>query len=240
MSAIPQGDHAPRERISTYLRVAGLESLAGRERDVERAIRDLMEAMGEKVAISDPASLYSYPVPMLTEDGTCSIVDELAPMPYDLGAILGGRNDQSTRRLALLERLVERVQETTGAEWIGIYQKRINSAGVPVLVKLSYVGRPSRAEFPLTHEFAERSTNSTVGLTGRATVIEDVSKHVEAGGGFYVCDTGIQSEACVPILDASRQVVGIVDVEAKPRGFFGAERLVVIAALAIVALAVLP
>jgi len=132
------------------------------------------------------------------------------------------------------------VQETTGAEWVGVYQKRVNAAGIPVLVKLSYVGRPSRAEFPLTHDFAERSTNSTVGLTGRATVIEDVSKYVEAGGGFYVCDDGVQSEACVPILDEARQVVGIVDAEAKPRGFFGAERLAVVAALALVAAAVLP
>lgn len=227
-------------RIASYLRVAGLESLSGREAAVERAVRDLMEAMSEKVAILDPASLYSYPVPMLSEDGTCSIVDELAPVPYDLGAILGGRGEQTTRRLSLLERLVERAQETTGAEWVGIYQKRVNSAGVPVLVKVSYVGRPSRAEFPLTHEFAEKSTNSTVGLTGRATVIEDVSRHVEAGGGFYVCDDGIQSEACVPILDDARQVAGIVDAEAKPKGFFGAERLAVIAALALVAPAVMP
>jgi putative methionine-R-sulfoxide reductase with GAF domain len=111
---------------------------------------------------------------------------------------------------------------------------------VPVLVKLAYVGRPSRAEFPLTREFAERSTNSTVGLTGRATVIEDVSKHVEAGGGFYVCDDGVQSEACVPILGDDRAVAGIVDAEAKPRGFFGADRLAVVAALALVAAAVLP
>jgi L-methionine (R)-S-oxide reductase len=179
-------------------------------------------------------------VPMLTEDGSCSIVDELAPVPYDLGAILGGRSDQTTRRLALLERLVERVQETTGADWVGVYQRRVTPAGVPVLAKVSYVGRPSRAEFPLTREFAERSTNATVGLTGRATVIEDVSRHVEAGGGFYVCDEGIQSEACVPILDGAREVIGIVDVEAKPRGFFGAERLAVIAALALVAPAVMP
>ena len=227
-------------RIATYLRVAGLESLSGREADVERAIRDLMEAMSEKVAIGDPASLYSYRVPMLTEDGTCSVVDELAPVPYDLGAILGGRSERTTRRLALLERLVERVQETTGADWVGVYQKRVNSAGIPVLVKLSYVGRPSRAEFPLTHEFAEKSTNSTVGLTGRATVIEDVSRHVEAGGGFYVCDDGVQSEACVPILDEAREVAGIVDVEAKPKGFFGADRLAVIAAFALVTPAVLP
>src|SRR5260370_721832 len=202
---------ATRERIAAYLRVAGLESLAGREAGVEGAVRDLLEAMGEKVHIADPGSLYVYRVPMLTEDGTCSIADEMAPVPYDLTAILGGRSEQTTRRLALLGRLVERVQETTGADWVGVYQRCVNSTGVPVLVKVSYVGLPSRAEFPLTSEFAERSTNSTVGLTGRATVIEDVSKHVEAGGGFYVCDEGIQSEACVPILDGAREVIGIVD-----------------------------
>ena len=230
----------PRGRITDYLRTAGLESLVGREADVERAVRDLLEAMGEKVAVGDESSLYRYPVPMLTEDGACSVVDEMAPVPYDLAAILGGRSEQTTRRLALLERLVERVQETSGADWIGVYQKRVNAQGVPVLVKLAYVGRPSRAEFPLTQAFAQRSTNSTVGLTGRATVIDDVARYVEAGGGFYVCDDGVQAEACVPILDGARDVIGIVDAEAKPKGFFGAERLAVIAALAIAASAALP
>ena len=227
-------------RIATYLRRAGLESLAGREPAVERAVLDLMEAMSEKVVVADASSLYTYSVPMLTEDGTCSVVDELAPVPYDLTGILGGRSEQTTRRLALLERLVERAQETSGADWVGIYQKRINPAGVGVLVKIAYVGRPSRAEFPLTTQFAQRSTNSTVGLTGRSTVIDDVGKYVEAGGGFYVCDDGVQSEACVPILDADHQVAGIVDAEAKPRAFFGADRLAVVAALALVAAAALP
>ena len=228
------------ERIADYLRLAGLQSLHGREADVERAILDLMEAMGEKVEIADPSSLYTYQVPMLTEDGACSVVDEMSPTPYDLTAILGGRSEQTTRRLALLERLVERAQETTASDWVGIYQRRHNANGEPVLAKVSYIGRPSRAEFPLTPAFAERSTNSTVGLTGRAIVIDDVGKHVEAGGGFYVCDDGVQSEACVPILDEAKQVVGIVDAEAKPKGFFGGERLATIAALAIVAAAVLP
>jgi putative methionine-R-sulfoxide reductase with GAF domain len=233
-------DGLQRERIRHFLRSAGLESLVGREESVELALRDLMEAMTEKVAVLDTDSLYTYNVPVLTDDGTCSVVDQLAPAPYDLTAIVGGRSEQTTRRLALMERLVERVQETTGAEWVGIYQRRRNAAGTEVLVKLAYVGRPSRAEFPLTREFAERSTNSTVGLTGRATVIDDVHKHVEAGGGFYVCDDGIQSEACVPILDESREVAGIIDAEAKPRGFFGAERLAVVAALALVAPPLLP
>ena len=228
------------ERIADYLRLAGLESLRTREADVGRAVRDLMEAMGEKVEVASLDSLYTYPVPMLSEDGACSIVDEMAPVPYDLTAILGGRDEQTTRRLQLLERLVERVQETTGADWIGVYQRRANAQGAPVLVKLAYVGRPSRAEFPLTTEFAARSTNSTVGLTGRAALIDDVSKHVEAGGGFYVCDDGVQSEACVPVLDPARQVAGIIDAEAKPRGFFGADRLAVLAALAIVTSALLP
>lgn len=230
----------PREAIAAYLRMAGLERLLGREADVERSVRDLMEAMSEKVDVGDGASLYTYTVPMLTEDGSCSIVDQLAPVPYDLAAILGGRSEQTTRRLALLERLVERVQETTGAEWVGIYQRRTNAQGLEVLVKVAYVGRASRAEFPLDREFAQRSTNSTVGLTGRATVIDDVSKHVEAGGGFYVCDDGVQSEACLPILDGARGVAGIVDVEAKPKAFFSADRLAVVAALAIVAAAALP
>ena len=231
---------AARERITQYLRMAGLESLLGREAEVERAVLDLVDAMSEKVAIGDESSLYSYTVPMMTEDGSCSIVDQLAPVPYDLAAILGGRTEQTTRRLALLERLVERAQETTAADWVGIYQRRTNAAGVEVLVKVSYVGRASRAEFPLTREFARHSTNTTVGLTGRATMIDDVSKHVEAGGGFYVCDDGVQSEACVPIIGADRDVAGIVDVEAKPRSYFGAERLAVVAALAIVAAPVLP
>ena len=233
-------ENANRERIRGYLRAAGLESLEGREHDIERAIHDLMATLSAGPATADARSPYEYPVPMLSEDGSCSIVDEMAPVPYDLAAILGGRTEQTTRRLRLLGAVAHRARETTGSEWVGVYQRRMNPAGLPVLVKLAYVGRASRAEFPLTREFAERSANSTVGLTGRATVIEDVARHVEAGGGFYVCDDGIQSEACVPILDDARKVIGIVDAEARPTGFFGATRLVIVAALAMVSAPLLP
>jgi putative methionine-R-sulfoxide reductase with GAF domain len=227
-------------RIGHYLRAAGLAQVEGRESDVALAIHDFMEAMADKAAVSDTSSLYTYPVPMLSEDGSCSVIEQLAPVPYDLTGILGGRSEQATRRLSLLERLVERAQETTGCDWVGIYQRRANTAGVPVLVKLAYVGRPSRAEFPLTPEFAAGSTNSTVGLTGRAMVIDDVTRHVESGGGFYVCDDEVLSEACLPLIDESRHVVGVVDAEAKAKSFFGPTRLAVLAALAIVAPAVLP
>lgn len=235
-SATPDGA----ARIAGYLRAAGLAQVETHEGEIALAIGDFLEAMGERVAIGDANSLYTYPVPMLTEDGTCPVLDEFAPVPYDLTAILGGRGERTTRRLALLERLVERAQETTGSDWIGIYQRRTPPAGLPVLVKLSYVGKPSRAEFPLTPEFAAGSTNSTVGLTGRALVIDDVKRHVEAGGGFYVCDDEVQSEACLPLLDDARNVIGILDAEAKPKSFYGPVRLATLSALAIVASAVLP
>ncbi len=228
------------ERIARYRRASGLAGLAGREADVERAVHDLLEAMAEKVPVNDADSLYRYPVPMLSEDGTCSLPGELAPVPYDLAPILGGRSAQTTRRLSLVERLVERVQETTGCEWVGVYQRRAKAAGIPVLVKLAYVGRPSRAEFPLTTEFATHSTNSSVGLTGQAIVIDEVSRHIQAGGGYYVCDSAVESEACLPILDDALNVAGIVDAEAHRRSFFRAERLAVIAALAIVVAPLLP
>lgn len=227
-------------RIAGYLRSSGLAQVEGHEEEVALAVADYLEAMGEKVAIDDPGTLYAYPVPMMSEDGACSLPDELAPVPYDLAGILGGRSEQATRRLALLERLVERAQETTGSDWIGVYQRRVNPAGLAVLVKLAYVGRPSRAEFPLTQEFAAGSTNSTVGLTGRALVIDDVGRHVESGGGFYVCDAEVQSEACLPILDERGNTAGIVDAEAKPRSFYTPARLANLAALAIVASAALP
>jgi putative methionine-R-sulfoxide reductase with GAF domain len=227
-------------RVAGYLRAAGLEQVEGHEGEIALAIADYIEAMADKVAVGDAASLYTYPVPLLSADGACSVIDEMAPVPYDLTGILGGRTDQATRRLALLERLVERAQETTGCDWIGVYQRRVTPAGLPVLVKLSYVGRPSRAEFPLTPEFAQGSTNSTVGLTGRALVIDDVKQHVQAGGGFYVCDDEVQSEACLPLLGDAREVLGIIDAEAKPRAFFGPKRLALLAALALVVPAVLP
>ncbi len=240
MSARWQGSPEGAARIAGYLRAAGLAQLEGHEEEVALAVADFLEALGEKVDIGDPGSLYTYPVPMLSEDGSCSVLEELAPVPYDLTAILGGRTEQATRRLALLERLVERAQETTGSDWLGVYQRRESPASGPVLVKLAYVGRASRAEFPLTPEFAAGSTNSTVGLTGRALVIDDVKKHVEAGGGFYVCDDEVQSEACLPLLGEGGQVAGIVDAEAKPRSFYGPPRLAALAALAIVASAILP
>jgi putative methionine-R-sulfoxide reductase with GAF domain len=228
------------DRIRRYCLAAGLDGLTAKPGLVELAVHDYVNALAEQVGIGDADSLYCYTVPMLSADGSCSVADEMSPVPYDLTGILGGRSDVTTRRLALLERLVERAQEVTGATWLGIYQRRTGVSGVPVLVKVSYMGLPSRAEFPLTPGFARGSTNSTVGLSGRAMVIADVGHHVESGGGYYVCDPKVKSEACLPILGEAGEVIGIVDAEAEARSFFGEERLASLAALCIVLPAVLP
>ena len=154
--------------------------------------------------------------------------------------MLGGRSEANSRKLKLLNQLVEHATQMTGADWLGIYQARANPMAHRVLVKLAYRGRPSRAEFPLTAEFATGSTNSTVGLEGSARVIDDVTAYQAEGGGFYVCDDAVQSEACVPLFDEAGKVIGIIDAEAAPINFFNAERMAVVIAAALVVPALLP
>lgn len=202
------------------------------------ALRDLLDALaGEDTVAAD--ALYRYTVPMLSEDGSCSLIEEMDPTPYDLAVLLGGRSEEATRRLQLLNRLVDRATAVTGADWLGIYQARARPDLPPALVKLAYRGRPSRAEFPLTPEFAQGSTNSTVGLEGTARVIHDVAAYTAAGGGFYVCDDAVQSEACLPLIAAGK-VVGILDAEAAPRSFFTPRRLAVLVAACVLAPTLLP
>lgn len=227
--------------ISHWLDATGMRAAGISPTGVESALRDFLNFVGDLDEIQNEDALYRYPVPMLSEDGSCSLIEELAPQPYDLSAILGGRSPDSTRKLRMLHQLVERAAMVTGSDWLGIYQKRTNREGQSVLVKLAYRGRPSRAEFPLTEAFARGSTNSSVGLTGTAKVIHDVSAYVQQGGGFYVCDDAIQSEACLPLLSAAGdQVLGILDAEASPKNFYSVERLTVLSAACLLAPSLLP
>lgn len=227
-------------RIQTYLVRADLDRYLGSTADIATNIRGLMGAMGSLPPDFNLDTLYRYGVPVLSEDGSCSIVDELSPTPYDLSAILGGRNEAITRKLLLLNQVVEHATQLTGADWLGIYQARMNPMANRVLVKLAYRGRPSRAEFPLTPAFAAGSTNSTVGLEGSARVIDDVAAYTAEGGGFYVCDDAVQSEACIPLFDEAGTIVGIIDAEAEPKNFFGDGRMSVLVAAAMVSVALLP
>jgi GAF domain-containing protein len=203
---------------------------------IETAARDFISMLGELPHEFDENALYRYPVPMLSDDGACSLIDELAPTPYDLAPIIGGRSANNTRKLLLLHQLVGRATEVLGADWLGIYQRRGSVDGVEVLVKLAYRGRPSRAEFPLDAEFARGSSNSSVGLSGKALLIDDIEAYKLAGGGYYICDDKVQSEVCLPIFAVgTNRLVGIIDAEAATRQFFTADRVAVLAALSLVA-----
>jgi putative methionine-R-sulfoxide reductase with GAF domain len=197
-------------RIQTYLVRADLDRYLVETPVIAKYIRGIMDVMGELPPDFNQDTLYSYPVPMMSEDGSCSLIEELAPVPYDLTMILGGRNEATTRKLLLLNQVVEHGTQMCGADWLGIYQARTNTMQHRVLVKLAYRGRPSRAEFPLTPEFALGSTNSTVGLEGSARVIDDVTAYTAEGGGFYVCDDKVQSEACLPMFDEAGLIIGIL------------------------------
>ncbi len=227
-------------RVRNYLLRAELPGLYEHSGQIESALHAFIQALGDLPARLSDEALYTYQVPMLSEDGSCSLIEELAPTPYDLTTILGGRSEATKRKLLLLNQLVEHGTQLTGTDWLGIYQARSNAAGAPVLVKLAYRGRPSRAEFPLNAEFAKGSTNSTVGLSGHAKVIDDVAAYTAEGGGFYVCDDAVQSEICMPIFDEAGEILGIIDAEAAPKGFFNIERQADIVAMALVAPALLP
>lgn len=227
-------------RVQQYLVRANLDSLLDYTPVIEKSVAAFIVALGDLPPGFADDALYSYQVPMLSDDGSCSLIEELAPQPYDLTDILGGRNEANKRKLLLLNQLVEHATQLTGADWLGIYQARQNNMANTVLVKLAYRGRPSRAEFPLNAEFAKGSTNSTVGLNGHAKVIDDVAAFTAEGGGFYVCDDAVQSETCLPIFDEAGKIIGIIDAEASPKAFFNSDRLSNLVAMALVAPALLP
>lgn len=166
--------------------------------------------------------ILSYRVPKLSPDGSCSAEKGgLEDEPYDLRGILGAtsfaREEEVTIRVRALYDLLDEIQTGIKADWIGIYQAAINVYGERVLVKLAYHGSPSRAEFPLTQEFATLSNNSTVGITGEAVIIESVAQH---RGAYYTCDVHVKSEACLPIFNDAGAVIGIVDAESFVDGHF--------------------
>lgn len=179
----------------------------------------------------DAAIVESYRTPPVSADGGCSIAGKLVAEPFSIAdelVVLGegaGTLDARgavLRRLWALRHVCAALAAATGAEWVGIYERvppsarsvaRGGSDAAPCLLKLAYVGAPSRAYFPLTPEFARGSNNATVGLSGDAVVYHDV-RALPRDAPYYVCDGAVRAEVCAPIVDARGDVIGILDAEA--------------------------
>lgn len=215
----------------SYLRAVGLPNLADAPTDAAQRGTTFVarppHATATEATVEDR---YVYPVPEQDEHGTCSVgpADEqynLAPicgLEYDPERL---RDHPNTARLVALQETAERLAEETDADWLGVYRRATTPDGDEVLVKEAYVGEPSRAEFPLTDEFAGRSNNATVGRTGDAVLVDDVDDH---DGPYYECDSRVDSEFCCPVL-TGEDVIGVLDAEAHEPGFFTEERVLTIA-----------
>ncbi len=238
-------------RLVTFLRRVGLERYASSVpgRTLPSVVEEEFSLQQENFAPQQIQSLYLYRVPKMrggvgcteyvvtqTVEGQRTITMELDKKLYNLAETYGLpyetellRDHPMTLRLWRLRHVVQELQRVTGADWVGVYRRMRNRKGEDVLLKESYVGIFSRAEFPLTREFARHSNNSTVGMTGKAVVVADVGEHVESGKPYYPCDVDVLSEFCCPILSQGGDVVGIVDAESFARDFFTPEKILQIA-----------
>lgn len=189
----------------------------------------------QQLRVLAPASeiQWQFRVPELGEGGSCSLFGQLADEPYDLRPILGGETPANQQLLAAVTAVVRFYQAQSSSHWFGVYQRRVNPAGESVLVKLAYFGAESRAEFPLTPEFAAISNNSTVGLSGQGRIINDVAAYLAQGGEYYTCDPKVQAEACLPLVDAAGTVIGIIDSEAFSQNLFHGKELALLVAVAL-------
>jgi putative methionine-R-sulfoxide reductase with GAF domain len=216
----------------SYLRAIGLPEYADAPAEAAQHGASLVARPPHATVARDTVeNRYVYPVPEEGEDGACGV--GLADEKYNLAPICGLeydperlRDHPNTARLVALHESVQALAEETEVDWLGVYRRATNTDGEDVLVKEAYVGSHSRAEFPLTEAFAERSNNSTVGLSGEAVLVNDVGDY---DGPYYECDDRVQSEFCCPVL-AGDDVVGIIDAEAHQPEFFTEDRVLAIAA----------
>jgi len=224
--------------VATYLEQSGLAALYG---DISAAVALYQQQLQQFLVNTVDAEVkWQYQVPELGEGGACSLFGQLADKPYDLTAILGGKTDANQRALQVLNNIAAFYQQQSGLDWFGIYQARDNIQSERVLVKLAYYGAASRAEFPLTAEFAKISNNSTVGLSGKAKVINDVAAYLGTGGEYYTCDPKVQAEACLPLFDQSGKITGIVDAEHFHKNVFTADAMALLVAVCLTIPAYLP
>ena len=190
---------------------------------------------------ANDAAVKEWQYPQVVSEGVCS--HKLAADTFNvLDAVqrASGASEASILgRLRALRAVCAFIAEKTGAQWVGVYAvvgpsgdciKYGGDCNANNLMKLAYIGAPSRPYFPLTQPFADNSNNSTVAMSGDAVVYHDVLA-LPSDAPYYTCDAQVRSEACVPILDSEGTVIGIMDAESfSPDCFRPAESLGIVLA----------
>jgi putative methionine-R-sulfoxide reductase with GAF domain len=225
--------------MTNYLQQIGLPELADAWSSAKLnqfVSEDLALELPAKFGAPEVASLFTYPVPQLAPSGACAAGRDPAKEPYDLRQTYGLATSfeelvahPKTLYLWRLGQIVSALQALTEVDWLGVYKKIPKNSSEHVLIKEAYVGAFSRAEFPLTAEFAKNSNNTTVALTKKAVVVEDVAEYA---GPYYQCDAQVKSEFCLPIVTERGEVLGIIDAESFTPRFFTPERILEISKVA--------
>lgn len=175
---------------------------------------DILSVLYEPVnPLDNYEHLLTYIEPKLNEDGTCPIVKEPGRV-YDL---LQYADSEEQRKnlidlVVRLNRMVRWIHNNTGVSWFGVYLRHGDK-----LVKYVYTGEMSRAEFPISDEYLERSINTRVIYEKQHYYIPDVETYA---GPYYQCDAKVKSELCCPLFDPNGNVIGIFDSEDHRKNFF--------------------
>ena len=175
---------------------------------------DILGVLYEPInALDNHEHLFSYVEPKLNEDGTCPIYKEPGNT-YDLLQYVDSAEQKENLQdlLARLNRLVRYIHNKTGVDWFGIYLRHDDK-----LVKYVYNGEMSKAEFPISEYYLDKSINTRVIMEKRPYYIPDVEAH---DGPYYRCDAKVMSELCCPIFAPDGRVIGIFDSEDHRKNFF--------------------
>lgn len=211
--------------LATYLETSGL-TLSETQ---QHWVVEYLPSFEQTLANTTYPVRIRFQVPVLGEGGTCSLFGELDDTPFSLTQCLGAITDEKAQMLSGVQALVTEVVKLTQSPWFGVYAKLASASGFS-LFKLAYFGAESRAEFPLTEQYAQISNNVQVGLSGTARLINQVQSYVAGGGEYYTCDPKVQAEACFPILAADGQLLGIIDAEAFSENFYNDKNVAILVA----------
>ncbi|MBE0367319.1 GAF domain-containing protein [Pseudoalteromonas aurantia] len=196
---------------------------------VEQALVELDNYLAE--SDNTHGAIWSFRIPELGEGGACSLFGHLQDEPFELSQYIE-YSEKNSLSLSQLQTIVQFIKQRTHVDWFGVYQNTKTGEGLQLL-KLAYIGAPSRPLFPINTLFSQTSNNVQVAMSGHGRVINNVQDYIANGGEYYTCDPKVQSESCLPLYNEKMQCIGIIDAEAFRNDFFTAETLALLIAVCI-------